>query len=116
MLFLAAARTTEQLTEVSLSEGLLMSVIGVAVVFLALIAIMLLTKLQSALIMSFQKKRDQETAAPVPAAPAAGRTPAPGTVALSGVEDKMAAMIMAIVADEMNTPLNELRFISIKEI
>ena len=39
-----------------------------------------------------------------------------GHVKLHGVPDKEAAMIMAIVADKMQTPLNELRFISIKEV
>lgn len=32
------------------------------------------------------------------------------------VPDKTCAMLMAIVADKLETPLNELRFISIKEI
>ncbi|MDR1157848.1 MAG: OadG family protein [Oscillospiraceae bacterium] len=118
MLFLAAARTAEQLTEISLSEGLLMSVLGMAVVFVALVAIMALTKLQSTVILSLQNKRGQ-AAVPAPAAVSATAPvpgPGPGTVALFGVEDKIAAMIMAIVADEMKTPLNELRFISIKEV
>ena len=35
---------------------------------------------------------------------------------LHGVEPKTAAMMMAIVADKMGKPLNELRFISIKEV
>ena len=56
-------------------------------------------------------------AAPVaaPAAPAV----APGTAGqlkLHDVPPKTAAMIMAIVADTMGKPLNELRFISIKEV
>ena len=39
-----------------------------------------------------------------------------GGVKLYSVEPKTAAMLMAIVADKMNKPLNELRFISIKEV
>ena len=35
---------------------------------------------------------------------------------LYNVEPKTAAMLMAIVADKMGKPLNELRFISIKEV
>ncbi|MDR2671067.1 MAG: OadG family protein [Oscillospiraceae bacterium] len=126
MLLLAVARTTEQLTEISLSEGLLISVVGMSVVFVALTSIMALTKLQSAIILSLQNKRGQAAPAtePAPAAPAAvpaivpaaAPASAPGAVALVGVEDKIAAMIMAIVADEMKTPLHELRFISIKEV
>lgn len=38
-----------------------------------------------------------------------------GQVKLHGVEPKTAAMLMAIVADKLGKPLNELRFISIKE-
>ena len=59
-------------------------------------------------------------AAPVAAAaPAAEPEPAPGTAGklkLHDVEPKTAAIIMAIVADKMGKPLNELRFISIKEV
>ena len=39
-----------------------------------------------------------------------------GTLKLHDVEPKTAAMLMAIVADKMGKPLNELRFISIKEV
>ena len=39
-----------------------------------------------------------------------------GHLKLYDVEPKTAAMIMAIVANQMGKPLNELRFISIKEV
>lgn len=39
-----------------------------------------------------------------------------GTLKLHDVEPKTAAMLMAIAADKMGKPLNELRFISIKEV
>lgn len=39
-----------------------------------------------------------------------------GQVKLHSVEPKTAAMLMAIVADKMEKPLNELRFISVKEV
>ena len=58
-------------------------------------------------------------AAPV-AAPAPVEAPAaPGTAGqlkLYDTNPKTAAMLMAIVADKMGKPLNELRFISIKEV
>ena len=64
-----------------------------------------------------------ETAAPAPeaapAAPQAEPKTAPGSaggVKLYNVEPKTAAMLMAIVADKMQKPINELRFISIKEV
>ena len=66
-------------------------------------------------------------AAPVAAAPVAAPAPAAsaapvaapgsaGQLKLYDVEPKTAAMIMAIVANQMGKPLNELRFISIKEV
>ena len=39
-----------------------------------------------------------------------------GSVKRYDVPDKTAAMLMAIVADELKAPLNELRFVSIREI
>ena len=47
------------------------------------------------------------------------RPAAPGTagqIKLHNVAPKAAAMLMAIVANKMGKPLNELRFISIKEV
>ena len=58
-------------------------------------------------------------AAPAPAAAPAAAEPAPGSAGklkLHDVEPKTAAMLMAIVADKMGKPINELRFISIKEV
>ena len=49
----------------------------------------------------------------VPAATAPGTA---GKLKLHDVEPKTAAMVMAIVADKLGKPLNELRFISIKEV
>ena len=60
--------------------------------------------------------------APVAAAPAAVQPEAPtapgtaGQLKLHNVEPKTAAMLMAIVANKMGKPINELRFISIKEV
>ncbi len=63
-----------------------------------------------------------EPAAPAPA-PAPEAAPAPvlapgsaGKLKLYDTPPKTAAMLMAIVADTMGKPLNELRFISIKEV
>ena len=39
-----------------------------------------------------------------------------GQLKLYNVEPKVAAMLMAIVAHQMGKPLNELRFISIREV
>ena len=53
----------------------------------------------------------EEEPAAVPEAPGSA-----GGVKLYDVEPKTAAMLMAIVADKLGKPLNELRFISIKEV
>ena len=56
----------------------------------------------------------EEAPAPVVDAPKAPG--AAGQLKLHDVEPKTAAMLMAIVADKMGKPINELRFISIKEV
>ena len=53
----------------------------------------------------------EETPAPAPEAPGAA-----GELKLHNVEPKTAAMIMAIVANKLGKPVNELRFLSIKEV
>ena len=65
-----------------------------------------------------QAEAAQPVAAPVQAAAPRKAPAAPGsagTLKSHDVEPKTAAMLMAIVADKMGKPLNELRFISIKE-
>ena len=55
-------------------------------------------------------------AVPVEEAPAAVAPGSAGKLKLHDVEPKTAAMLMAIVADRLGKPLNELRFISIREV
>ena len=57
--------------------------------------------------------QEEETVQEMPSAVAPGSA---GQVKLHDVEPKTAAMLMAIVADKTGKPLNELRFISIKEV
>ena len=76
----------------------------------------------------YYSKKNAALAPAAPAAPAADvlpadeapRTPAApgsaGKLKLHDVEPKAAAMLMAIVADKLGKPPNELRFISIKEV
>ena len=105
-----------------------LALLGYAVVFFGLILLMGVIIIMGKAFMAKDKKAAakaaaaKETLAAVPvAAPAAAAAPvlAPGTAGqlkLHDVEPKTAAMIMAIVADKMGKPLNELRFISIKEV
>ena len=83
-----------------------------------------------AAIMALRKYLAQRKPAPVSAqqpavAPDAAPVPTPqrpkapgsaGKLKLHNVEPKTAAMIMAITANKMGKPLNELRIISIKEV
>ena len=55
----------------------------------------------------------EEVAAPAEAPTAPGSA---GKLKLYDTEPKTAAMLMAIVADKLGKPINELRFISIKEV
>jgi hypothetical protein len=67
----------------------------------------------------FTKTEEPEPAAVSVSAEAPELPVAPGSagsIKLHGVEPKTAAMLMAIVADKMGKPLNELRFISVKEV
>ena len=95
--------------------------LGYAVVFLGLVLLMLVVTIIGKIFIA--KDAKAKAAAPVAAAPAAApeiaKPTAPGTAGelkLHDVEPKTAAMLMAIVADKMGKPLNELRFISIKEV
>ena len=103
---------------------LLDSVVGLMVVFFALILLMCMIKIMTAVGDSRAKRsaaavQPEPIAAPAPAAPVALKELAPGSageVKLYDTDPRTAAMLMAIVADELKTPINELRFISIREI
>ena len=104
-------------------QALLDSLVGIMVVFFALILLMCIIKIMTA-IGDSREKKNAAAAAPVKAAePAPVQAPpkklAPGTageVKLYDTDPRTAAMLMAIVADELQAPLNELRFLSIREI
>ena len=103
------------------------ALLGYAVVFFGLILLMIVIIVMGKF---FAAKADApkrtKTAAPAAAAPVtvavavpAQASAAPGSagpVKLYDTPPKTAAMIMAIVANQMGKPLNELRFISIKEV
>ena len=98
------------------------ALLGYAVVFFGLILLMGVVIAMGKLFQAKEAKAAAAAPAPAPAAPAAPAAEAPkapgsaGQLKLHDVEPKTAAMIMAIVADKMGKPLNELRFISIKEV
>ncbi len=106
------------LDEISAADAGIVAVLGYGVVFVGLIALMLVVIAFGKLFSAKSKKAAVE-AAPVVEAPAPAAPTAPGAAGqlkMHNVPPKTAAMLMAIVADKMGKPLNELRFISIKEV
>ena len=104
----------------------IIALLGYAVVFFGLILLMIVVMVMGKAFTA-KKAPKAKAAAPAPvaaAAPVAAPAPveapaAPGTAGqlkLYDTNPKTAAMLMAIVADKMGKPLNELRFISIKEV
>ena len=97
------------------------ALLGYSVVFFGLILLMCVVTVMGKIFTAKDAKAAAAAPAPAaaPAAPAVEAPKAPGSAGqlkLHDVEPKTAAMIMAIVADKMGKPLNELRFISIKEV
>ena len=120
---------TSSLVNIGILDAAVVAVLGYAVVFFGLIMLMGVIIVMGKAFMAKDKKAADKAAAakaavaaaPVVAAPAAAPAPVPapgsaGQLKLHDVSPKTAAMIMAIVADKMGKPLNELRFISIKEV
>ena len=120
----AAAQNVVDLENISILNAGIVAGLGYAVVFLGLISLMVVITILGKAFMAAENKQKAAPvapAAPVAAAPVVSAAPAeaPGTAGqlkLHDVPPKTAAMIMAIVADKMGKPLNELRFISIKEV
>ena len=122
----AAAQTAVDLENISLLNAGIVALLGYAGVFFGLILLMIVVILLGKVFSKDENKKNAAVEAPTVSAPvvetpAASATAdaAPGTAGQLKLYDtppKTAAMIMAIVADTMGKPLNELRFISIKEV
>ena len=106
--------------DISVGTAGLVALLGYAVVFIGLIALMAVIKIMVA-------KKTAPAAAPAAAAAAAAPASAPkavpalatgtaGECKLYNVGDREAAMLMAIVANKLGKPLNTLRFKSMKEV
>ena len=111
-------------SDISIGEAGVYALLGYAVVFFGLILLMCVVtamgKYFAAKDTKMKAAASAAAQATAPAAPAAApKKVAPGSAGelkRSEVEPKTAAMIMAIVANQMGKPLNELRFKSIKEV
>ena len=117
------------LDNIGILDAAVVAVLGYAVVFFGLILLMIVVIAMGKVFIAKDKKAAEKAAAAkasvaAPAAPAAAAVAAEpvkapgsaGQLKLYDVEPKTAAMLMAIVANKMGKPLNELRFISIKEV
>ena len=119
---------TSTLENIGLVDAGIIALLGYAVVFFGLILLMIVLIIMGKVFVSrdqMAKAASTAAASAVSAAPAAAPAAAAapqtapgsaGSLKLYDVEPKIAAMLMAIVANKMGKPLNELRFISIKEV
>ncbi len=120
-----AKTATDGRLRLDIGGNLLDAVLGYLVVFIGL-GLLMAVVVMVGKIMVAQSKKSKAAPAAAPATPAAPAAPAvkalppaPGTageVKIYDTDPRDAAMIMAIVADKLQKPLNELRFVSIKEV
>ncbi len=107
-----------------IGDNLLDAVLGYLVVFIGLSLLMTVVIIVGKIMVAKMKKpaaapAEKAPAAAAEAAPAAPKKLAPGSagdVKIYDTDPRDAAMIMAIVANKLGKPLNELRFRSIKEV
>ena len=116
------------LNDISIGTAGLVALLGYAVVFVGLIALMAVVLVMGKIMVAKKAKTAAAApapAAPIPAAPAAAPAPKAAPVLAAGtageckfynVGDREAAMLMAIVANKLGKPLNTLRFKSMKEV
>ena len=107
--------------KIGIGEAAVYAILGYVVVFFGISLLMFVVMAMGKAFIAKDRKAAAAKAAAAPTA-APAETPKPtapgsaGELKLHDVEPKIAAMLMAIVADKMGKPLNELRFISIKEV
>ena len=117
-----ASTLPDYLLNPTIGGAAVIALLGYGVVFLGIIALMCVVMVMGKIFVSLENKKKAELAAsvvpvePVPEQPKPVAPGAAGELKLHDVEPKTAAMLMAIVANQMGKPLNELRFISIKEV
>ena len=110
------ANTTADIT---LGQAGLYAILGYAVVFFGLILLMIVVLLLGRAFLAASKKAvAEQPAEPVVSVEIAPKEApgAAGQLKLHNVDPKTAALLMAITADKMGKPINELRFLSIQEV
>ena len=107
------------LINISIPNAGIIALLGYLVVFLGLVMLMVVVMVMGRIMVARAKKAQAAAtveAAPVETAPKAEAPGTAGELKLYDTDPRDAAMIMAIVADTLQKPLNQLRFISIKEV
>ena len=107
------------LINISIPNAGVIALLGYLVVFLGLVMLMVVVMVMGRIMVARAKKAQAAAvveAAPVEAVPKAEAPGTAGELKLYDTDPRDAAMIMAIVADTLGKPLNQLRFISIKEV
>ena len=106
------------LVNISIPNAGIIALLGYLVVFLGLVMLMVVVMVMGRIMVARARKAQAAAvaeAAPVEAAPVAEAPGTAGELKLYDTDPRDAAMIMAIVADTLGKPLNQLRLISIKE-
>ena len=107
------------LVNISIPNAGIIALLGYLVVFLGLVMLMVVVMVMGRIMVARARKAQAAAvaeAAPVEAAPVAEAPGTAGELKLYDTDPRDAAIIMAIVADTLGKPLNQLRFISIKEV
>ena len=105
------------MNDITLGQAGLYALLGYAIVFFGIVLLMIVIILLGK-VFTARARKTAPAAVPTPTelpTPAAAPGSA-GKLKLYNVEPKTAAMLMAIVADKLGKPINELRFLSIKEV
>ena len=106
------------LINISVGNAAVTALMGYMVVFLGLVLLMIVVMILGGCMKKTAVSVETETVVGT-ASEAAVHNPAPGSAGelkLYDTDPRDAAMIMAIVADSLGRPINELRFISIREV
>lgn len=104
----------------SISDSILVSLFGISIVFIVLIALSCLIRIQSILFGAIAKKnkktiiKTEDRQKPMTTENVI--EVANGQLNVIDVDEKTAALVMAIVSDELQVPLSELQFKYIKAV
>ncbi|MGX8699239.1 MAG: OadG family protein [bacterium] len=113
---------SDALVNMSIGDAGITALLGYAVVFVGIFLLMAVIVITGKVMTRLSEKEKTPVSAPAPAPVEVKKPQSPaapgscGDVKLYDTDPRTAAMIMAIVADKMGKPLNELRFKSIKEV